>query len=160
MLIITLFYSLLIPFRAYRALLPHLRFSFVLSVGAQSWRQWHCFLYGYRCVIAPDTEQSWFTVTHTHKSRRARSEKTPESLKSRCRNHFPLFESMYFWCFPPRGTSIMFFLFVFQRERPTSSRAGVLCWQVGYDQFFHFIPDLSRDLKLLGFIVIIKWPLM
>lgn len=33
----------------------------------------------------------------------------------------------------------------------------VLCRQVWYDQFFHF-PNFSRNLKLLRFIVIIKWP--
>lgn len=41
---------------------------------------------------------------------------------------------------------------------PGIPREGVLCRQVWYDQFFHFIPNFSRDRKLLGFIVIIKWP--
>lgn len=52
---------------------------------------------------------------------------------------------------------IALLLFVLRREMPWISRGGVLGWQVSYDQFIHFIPNLSRDLKIFGFIVIVKW---
>lgn len=59
----------------------------------------------------------------------------------------------------PKGPSDDLFLFAFHRERSANSekkKKKLLRSQVGYDQLLHFIPDLSGDLKLLRFVVLIE----
>lgn len=52
----------------------------------------------------------------------------------------------------------MFRAFSEWKAKEFSKSSTVLSRQVRYDQFVHFIPNLSRDLQLLRLVVLIKRP--
>lgn len=163
-----LFFFFLIPFRAYWALLPPSLALFspmewraggsdkVFCMNTDAFSSSIFFFLFF--LFAPDTAQFWFRVTHTktHESvlRRLQSQRKTDA-RVIC-SHLSLHPCIYIYLIN-NPLSLGSHLFSRMKD-PGIPREGVLCRQVWYDQFFHFIPNFSRDRKLLGFIVIIKWP--
>lgn len=154
-------FFVLIPFWVLQTLsTSHLLALFSPTAPIKSWRRVTVFSVGLQMPYCTRGRTvPVFTVSHTQ----THTKKTPEksvlrrlqSLRKTDARVICLSSVLTSMC---TRAPITMFLFVFQGERPGNSRAGVLCCQVGYDQLFHFISDLSGDLKFLRFVVIIKWP--
>lgn len=97
-------------------------------------------------------EQYWFTAILTHTYNTITPQRNHETG---ARIPFSVCLSIHVWMHISRVA--LHHLAVFCLPEREAQEFQILCRQVWYDQFFHF-PNFSRNLKLLRFIVIIKWP--
>lgn len=150
--------------------------GFVLLNRLRSWRQWLC-LSGWiqtqyctrqRAVLVYVRTR---THIHTHTQNHwVTSEEPPESLEQMPKLLSVSLQStrmlFFFFLMPPvqRDPLTLCSCLLFTEKGSANSgkkkntKNKLLRSQVGYDQLLHFIPDLSGDLKLLRFVVLIEWP--
>ena len=129
-------------------------------------RQWHCFLHEYRfiCGVFCTSKRTVLVYGHTHTAKLTgpcwgtlqSHRETDARIIVSPRLYIHLLLSVHL-----RGNVCLSLTIWFPgstAQEFQEQRFVFLCRQIWYHQFFHFIPNVSGDLKLLRIIVVIKRP--